>query len=1053
MNTLIRAATDHARVVLSLLAMILIGGVSAYNGIPKEAAPDVPIPILYVAMNHTGISPGDAERLLVRPMEQELRGIEGVKEMRSTAYEGGANVLLEFEAGFDPDQALSDVRERVDLAKGELPEDADDPVVKEVNISLFPIIVVALSGEVPERALLGLARKLERELEGIDSVLEVDIAGERDERVEILIDPARLESYGLNALDLVSFVSRSNRVVAAGALDTGRGRFAIKVPGLLADVNEVLDLPVKVRDDAVVRLRDVAEGRRAFADPEGFARVDGRPAIALQVSKRIGTNIIETVDKVRAVVARESAAWPPNVRVAFMQDQSVEIKNMLTDLQNNVISSIVLVLVVVVGALGVRTGGLVGLAIPGSFLMGFLVLAALGLTINMVVLFSLILAAGMLVDGAIVVTELADRKMIEGVPRREAYIHAGQRMAWPVISSTLTTLAAFLPLLFWTGTVGQFMKYLPITLLATLSASLLMALVFVPCLGAIMGAPGTADASSMRAITAGETGDLSNVPGYTGVYVRLLRLALAHPGKVVLGAVASLIAVQVAYGAFGRGVEFFPDVEPEQAIVQVHARGNLSVHEKDDLLRQVESRILGIQGIDTVYARSGLITGSGQDLAEDVIGLIQLELADWRARPKGSAILAEVRARTADLPGLVIEVRKPEAGPPVGKPVQVQLSARDPALLEAATPKVRALFDATPGLADVEDSRAVPGIQWEFVVDRAQAAKYGADVTAIGDVVKLVTKGLKFADYRPDDSTDEVDIVARFPQEYRNLEQLRRLRVPAEAGPVPMGNFVEIAARPKVGQLRRVDGQRVETVKADVAPGVLPDDKVQAIRAGMRTLDLPAGIDWTFKGEDEEQKKSQDFLGKAFTVALFMIALILVTQFNSFYSSFLILSAVIMSTLGVMLGLLIVGQPFGIIMSGIGVISLAGIVVNNNIVLIDTYDRLKLEGDDIQAILRTGAQRLRPVMLTTVTTILGLIPMVFGVSIDFVTREITVGGPSTQWWTQLAVAVAFGLAFATILTLFVTPAALMLRINARRFWRERALRRAAPLAEEGGPAE
>ncbi len=1045
MSAIIAAILGRARTVIVALALIVAAGAVAFVTIPKEAAPDINIPIIYVSITHGGISPPDAERLLIRPMEQELRTIEGVKEMRATAYEGGAWVLLEFEAGFDADKALDDVRERVDTAKSDLPADSDEPTVNEVNIGLFPVVTVVMSGPVPERTLLTLARRLERELEGIGQVLEVDVAGARDELVEIVVDPVLVDSYGLSANDLGAFVARSNQLVAAGAMDTGQGRFAVKVPGLIEGVEDILNLPVKVRGDAVVRVRDIAEVRRGFEDPQGFARVDGHPALALEVKKRIGANIIETIDRVRAVVAAHQRGWPPTVEVEFLQDQSAEIKTMLTDLQNNMISAILLVLAVVVAALGVRSGLLVGFAIPGSFLMGILVLGALGLTINMVVLFSLILAVGMLVDGAIVVTEYADRKMLEGVHRKDAYRLASVRMAWPVIASTATTLAAFLPLLFWTGVVGEFMKFLPITLVATLTASLLMALVFVPTLGAWFGAPGESNAEAMKALSQSEHGDLTELAGWTGTYARSLSAALRHPGKIVAAAFVVLIAVWTAYGMYGKGVEFFPEVEPERAILKVHARGNLSVWEKNELVREVEERVIGTPGIETVYARTMAGRLAGQDVSEDTIGLLQIEFTEWDTRKPASAIIADIRADTQAIPGLVIELAEQEGGPPVGKPIQVQLSGADQQALDRAAGAVRQRLDRMSGLVDIEDSRPLPGIQWALEVDRAQAAKFGVDVTAIGDVVKLVTRGIKFTDFRPEDAVDEVDIVARFPADQRTIDELDRLRVQTPAGPVPLSLFVERVPQPKVGEINRVGGRRVVTVKADVVDGVLPDEKMQEIRQWIAGGALAPGIEVAFKGEDEEQKKSQEFLGRAFAVALFLIAIILLTQFNSFYSGGLILSAVVMSTIGVMLGLLITGQPFGIVMTGIGVIALAGIVVNNNIVLIDTYDRLKHEFPDArEALLRTGAQRLRPVMLTTVTTILGLLPMVFGVNIDFVSREVAVGAPSTQWWTQLSTAIVFGLAFATVLTLVVTPCALMLKANVGGWWRRRRARKQAP---------
>ena len=1052
MNAIIEAAVTHTRTVLTTLFCILVAGAYAYNAIPKEQDPDVNIPIIYVSMHLEGISPEDSERLLVRPMEEELRSIEGTKEMTSTAYEGGANVLLEFDAGFDSDAAMDDVREKVDLVRPDLPDDADEPTVNEVNVSLFPILVVTLSGDVPERALVRMARDLRDRLEGIGTVLEVTIGGDREEMVEIVVDQLLIESYGLNALETVRLIDRSNQLVAAGTMDTGQGRFAVKVPGLFESVDDIMDMPITASGDSVVRFRDVASIRRTFKDPEGFARVDGKPAVALEVSKRIGTNAIDTIEEVRAIVAEERQYWPDTVEVNFSQDVSNQIRMMLSDLQNNVTSAILLVMIVIVGVLGFRSGTLIGVAIPTSFMTGILFLYAMGLTTNIVVLFSLILAVGMLVDGAIVVIEYADRRMTEGLPKRQAYAEAAKRMAWPIISSTCTTLAAFAPLLFWPGVVGEFMKYLPITLIAVLSASLLTALIFVPTLGAVFGKPLP---KTGRTNLVGDEGPIDGkaIGGLTGRYVRTLSFALRHPGKVLACAFAALILMPVAYGTFGKGVEFFPEVEPDQGIVLIHARGNMSIYEQDTLVRQVEREVLKYADqFKSVYTRTGP-AGAGSDVAEDVIGQISMEFKEWDERRPAAEIYEDIRNDTAHLAGIYVEARSPEEGPPTGKPIQVQLGSRFPDLLPDAVEKVRAYVETLDGVIDIEDSRPIPGIEWKIDVDRSQALKFGIDTAAIGETIRLVTRGFEIGEYRPDDTDEELDMMIRYPEERRSLSMLDQLRVVSDGTAVPVSNFVTRTAQQKTGTITRVDGKRVMSVQANVLDGVLPDTLVQDIRAWIRTeAGLDPRIEVTFKGEDEEQQAAQSFLLKAFAVALFMMAIILVTQFNSFYSALLILSAVVMSTIGVLLGLMITGQPFGIIMTGVGVIALAGIVVNNNIVLIDTFDRLKkTAANHREAILRTGAQRLRPVLLTTVTTVLGLMPMVLQVNIDFVNREIAYGAPSTQWWVGLATAVVFGLTFATILTLVITPCSLMLRSNVLDWLTRRRDRRQSAAAPQ--PAE
>jgi len=1056
MNRLVESIIANSRVVLAGLALLLAAGWVTYKNLPKELWPDIQLPFIYVMMSLEGVSPDDAERLLARPMEQQLRTIEGLKEFRSLTYLGGGSVVLEFQAGYDIDKALDDVREQVDLAKPDLPEDADEPFVQEVAFSRFPVLVVTLSGDVPERSLLRLAERLQDRIESIPAVLEAPISGKREELVELVIDPLRLEAYGLALDEVGGIVARSNRLVAAGTMDTGQGRFAIKVPGLFESAADILDMPLKVSGDAVIRVKDVATLRRTFKDPESLARIDGLPAIGIEVSKRAGENIIETINDVRALVAEESKSWPAQVKVTFSQDSSKEIRSMLGELENSLITAVLLVLIIVVASLGLRGGLIVGIAVPGSFLIGILMLAGFGITINLVVLFSLIMATGMLVDGAIILVEYADRCMLNGMDRRAAYAEATKRMAWPISSSILTIIAAFGPMAFWPGTTGEFMKYLPITLTATLFASLLMAMVFIPCIGAIIGKPNGEDMNLVEAERLSAEQQLARARGLDWFYLKALRGALRHPALVIVAGIGILFGTVWAFMTWNAGVEFFPDVEPERAQVQIHARGNMSVSERHDLVKSVEAQILAVNArgseIRSIYSVTKADVGGrsgGQELAEDVIGMVTLEFGDWDKRRKVDAILGEIREKTAPIPGIQIEVTEEEGGPSGGKPIQIQLTSLDFTALEQAAGLVRQKLETMPNLIDVQDSRPVPGIEWELSVDRAEAAKYGLDVTAVGNVIQLVTRGLKFGDYRPDDADDEIDIVARFPKDIRNLSELDQLRIPTSGGSVPLSNFVERQAQPKLALVRRVDGQRVIDVEANVKPDVLPYAELETVKAWLPESGIPDSVNIKFRGEDEDQAESANFLSLAAAATMFLITLILLLQFNSFFSVFLVLSAVVMSSIGVMFGQLIMQEPFGIVMTGIGVIALAGIIVNNNIVLIDTYDHLKKTMKTRRdALLVTGVQRLRPVILTKLTTVLGLLPLVFHMTIDFTARDITFGAPSTQWWSPLATAITFGVLFASPLTLLFTPCALELQ---GRFYDWRARRRARRLG--GGASE
>ena len=1015
MRTLIFAAIDRSRTTLLTLLFLLLGGMAAFQTIPKEANPDITIPMIYVSMTLDGISPEDAERLLVRPMEQELRALEGVKEMRATASEGHASVMLEFDAGFDPDKALQDVREKVDTARRELPDEADEPTVNEINVSLFPVMSVGLSGPLSERELVTIARRLQDAIEAIPDVLEVEIAGDREDLLEVVVDPQVLESYGIEFDRLATLVARNNQLVAAGSLDTGHGRMALKVPGVIETVEDVMAMPVKVDGDTVVTFGDVAMLQRTFKDPRGFARINGEPALVLEISKRTGANIIETVGQVRALIEGAKPQLPDSLDIRYIMDQSDEVRDILSDLLNNVLTAIVLVIIVIIAAMGLRSALLVGLTIPGAFLTGILVIWGMGLTLNIVVLFSLILVAGMLVDGAIVVSELADRNLSDGQTVKAAWAEAASRMAWPIIASTATTLAVFIPLLFWPGVVGEFMKFLPMTVIICLAASLAMALVFLPVLGGVSG--------GRRARASGD--DNAMARGYR----RLLSGLLSRPGMTLLGVLGLVVVIYLAYARFNHGVEFFPSVEPDSAQVQVRARGDLSVWERDAIVRDVEQRLRGMPEVKALYARS-MVSASNQ-MAPDVIGVLQFQFTDWFTRRPASAILEDFRARTADIPGVKLEFRKQEGGPAEGKPVEIQVSSTDSSKLDGYVQTLEAHMRALGGFVDIEDDRSLPGIEWRLQVDREAAARFGTDVVGVGSAVRMVTNGLVLATYRPEDVRDEVDIAVRVPNNWRELDHLQRQTISTSRGQVALSQLVELRPGDKTGSIVRVDGQRTLTIKANLAEGRRVDELLRALQADMP--EPPEGVSVAFAGENEDQQQASNFLTTAFLVAIGLMLLILVTQFNSLYQTFLILSAIVLSTAGVLLGLLLNGQSFGIVMVGMGIIALAGIVVNNNIILIDTYNEMRREGKEAyEAALETGCLRLRPVLLTAITTVLGLMPMVLGVNVDLLTPSLGLGAPSTQWWTQLSSAIAGGLTFATVLTLLLTPALLVLGERAGR---------------------
>ena len=1038
-------AVKNARLTITALLFFLVSGTLAYINIPKEAEPDVQIPVIYVSLHLQGISPEDAERLLVRPVETQIKNIKGIDKFTSNAYQGGGNVIIEFQPDADLATALDDVRSKVDNAKREFPDGTDEPSVNEVNISEFPILVVTLSGNAPERVLTRAAKELRDNIEEVSGVLEANLQGSRDEMVEVIIDPVKLSSYNLQLDSLIGGVTANNQLVAAGTLEGEEGKYAVKVPALIETVEDIANLPVAASGNAVVRARDLATIRSTFEDANSVARLNGKPAIAIEVSKRSGANLIETIDGVKAAAAEFKSQLPAGVEVSFSQDKSTEIRNLLEDLQNSVLTAVILVFIVILYFLGIRSSILIGLAIPTSFLIGILALSVAGFTVNIVVLFSLILAVGMLVDDAIIVTEYAERRMTEGMASGPAFAEAARRMFGPVVVATATRIAAFSPLLFWPGIMGEFMGYLPLTLIATLSASILYALFFAPTLGSIFGKAHVEERKP------------------DGLYMAVVKKAVRFP-VVTLGFVAALmVVIVVAFGKYNSGVELFPNVEPDYGLVYVHARGNLSLDEQDQAVRLVEQRMLNWPGIETVYTRVGASTGGngfGGTVDEDVIGTIQYEFVDWRERKSASEILTDLRGALRGMPGIEAEVSVPEAGPPQGKPIQVELSADNPDGLDAAATKVADYLRTIPEVIDLSDGLPPPSIDWELKVDRTEAAKYGIGPGSVGTVVQLVTTGLKLSDYRPAGADDAVDIRLRLPEDRRTLSMLDELRIETSQGAVPLSNFVSREPAKSLGTLKRIDGTRTITVSANLVEGAQDAEFQAKVAEALPGLGLPDNIHWKLGGSNEESQEASAFLGKAFGVAIFLIFALLLAQFNRFTYVWLVLTAVVMSTVGVLLGLLVMQMPFVIVMTAVGTIALAGVVVNNNIVLIDTYVHLRSEGwDKLEAVLETCRERVRPVMLTAVTAILGVLPIAFGINLAIISHEVTIGAPSTQWWTALSSAIVFGLAFSTMLTLVVTPAALMVftRDNAwiadERSLLAKLFRRKKKAAEGGGNTE
>lgn len=1033
-SAMIHAAIRRRKVVLGVAAVLSIFGLVTYLNLPRESNPDIPVPFVSIQVPYPGVSPEDAERLLVRPLETELQSLEGLKEMNGVAVQNAALVYLEFDPSFDVDKVLQDVRAKVDMARGRFPPDAEEPIISENNVNDDPFIGIQMYGAAPERTMYQTARELQDRLETLEGVLRTDLGGGREEVLEVTIDPARMQAANVSASELAQVIGRNNQLIPAGNLRTKDTEFAVKIPGVVEEPADILALPIKRNGDRLITVGDIGEVRRTFKDPGRITRFNGQPTFSIDVVKRSGANILDSVKQVRAAVADEQKRWPSTIQVEYTFDESEFIERSLTILESGLIIATILVMTIIVGSLGVRQGIMVGLSIPVCFMIGFLLLQAFGLTLNQMVMFGLVLAVGILVDGGIVVVEYADRKMAEGMDREEAFAAAGTRMFWPVVNGTLTTLCAFVPFLFWNSIPGKFMSFLPITLMMVLGASIFVALIFTPALGSLMGRKQGVDLHHLEEIRKSEHGDPRQMDGFMGWYARVLWWSGHHPFRVTGAALVILIIIGVLFFGQKHRTEFFLDQDPEFAAVYVKARGNLTPESANILVSQVEQRLVGIKGINSIYVSAGKMGSGGfGGPPADSVGRINVDFVDFEERKelgvRGKDIADEIRKRVADMPGVLTEVRLPQGGPPQGKDVQVEMRGSDPVALNRAADMIKAKLAADPQLIEQEDNRASPGIELNLTIDRAAAGRYGVDVLSVGQAIQFVTTGVLAGRFRPDDADDELDIRVRFTRENRNLAAFEQLKITTPFGPVPASYFIKEKPSQQVTSIQRRDGQRLVLLQANTIDGVAANQKIAELRPWLEKAPIESSVRWKFSGSDEEGAEAAQFFIFAMLATLCMMAVILLWQFNSFYGIVVTLSAVILSVFGVFLGVVVnVAHTFdyiSVIMMGTGIIALAGVVVGHNIVLVDTFYQLRRQGyEPDEAAMRSAVQRFRPVMLTTIVTVVGLLPLMFELHPNFRGFHFEYKAPGSEWWVQLSGAVVWGLSFSTLLTLFLTPAAL-----------------------------
>ncbi len=1053
-----------------LAMIILIFGAYCYNHIPREDEPDITIPYVFVSTPYKGVSSSDIETAITIPIEKKLKGLDRVKSIKSVSAEGRSNINIEFIPNTDIDDVLQKVKDKVDEAKRELPTDLeDDPAVFEVNLSELPIIVYSISGPAGMVQLKKIADDLEEDIESIPGVLEVDVTGGQEREIIIEVDPDKLAYYRIPITAFQKVVANENTNTSGGAITLGDGRYQLRVPGEFKTPDEIYGLVVGSFNGKPVYLKDMAKVIDGFKDEESRSRLDGHDAVNIAVKKRAGENIIKIVDAVDQLIEKSRPSWPQGTQIIKLMNKAKGIRLMLADLENNILSGLVLVILVLL-IMGLRNATLVGLAIPFSMLLSFIVIYALGITLNVVVLFSLVLALGMLVDNAIVIVENIYRYMSQGVPRVEAAMRATSEVAYPVIASTVTTLAAFFPMMFWPGIMGEFMKYLPITLIITLSSSLFVAMVINPALAAFFmkiknNALNPNTPLSIEEIQAAGEKPIAIQGPILKTYRRILEYALSHRVSVILCSFLILyIMIQVWKLVIGleKPVEFFPSLDPKSAYVNVDPPEGADLDYMDRIIKEIEmavthacteNEIIGgacdadryeeayrlrehvkrngekfmgpsdINNIEHIYATAKKKAGSSlfSEYSDNRLGI---QFLDFEDRKTPSAADVElIRTRVKDIAGARITVAEEQGGPPTGAPINIEISGEDIRILGEIAKQVREIVSKIPHVVDVKDDYmdALPSVQID--IDRQKAALFGLSTNTIGFALKTAYNGLNVSTYR--EGNDDYDITVKFTESDRRVtDVLRKLMIPTPVGQlVPLTTLATIKFAGSIGDINRINHERVVTVKAEVDETKIPGSvaKMQA-EALLKDFVLPPGYGLQFTGQHEHEKESKEFLSKAFIIAIFLIFLVLVTQFNSISQPMIIMTSVILSLGGVYLGLTVMRFPFGIIMCGVGVISLAGVVVNNAIVLIDYTNKLRARGMPLkEAIISAGATRLRPVLLTAVTTILGLIPMVTGISIDFRHMTIALVSETSQYWKSLSTVVIFGLMLATILTLVVVP--------------------------------
>ncbi|MFC1751910.1 efflux RND transporter permease subunit [Thermoproteota archaeon] len=1025
------AIKNHLTVFVFVILIVFIG-INAYLSMPREAAPDIEIPYIFVTTFYLGVSPTDMETLITNPIEKKLKGLNGVKEIQSISRDSVSSIFIEFYTDIDIDDALRKVKDKIDTVKAELPEDAEDPEVIEFNLSDFPMMVINVSGEYDLAKLKITAEKLQDKIETVSGVLEVTLSGGLEREIQILVDRYKLGKYSLSLNKISDAIKAENINIPGGTIDLGQSKYLVRVPGEFKSVEEINNVVIDAPDGHPIYLKDVALVRDYFKEKTTHARVNNIESVALSVQKRSGENVIRIANEIKALLEKEAPKLPKTTSISFHADQSEMIQEIVDELENSIMLGLILVVLVLFLFMGIRNSIFVATAIPLSMLIAFIILQTAGITLNMVVLFSLILALGMLVDNAIVIVENIYRFIEEGQPRIQAAMKATSEVAWPVIASTATTVAAFLPIAFMPGIPGKFMRYMPIGVISTISASLFVALIVNPVI-----------CSRFMKVT--EKNHKKEHEGlfnkFKNFYGSILETALHYRRTTILLTLLTFVLTLALFALTNWQFEFFPKTTPDEVYINITGPEDATLENTNHIVTLIENMVLNHPNIETVITTVGSAGGSHPLIGTSESpnsGQIIIEFPDEKLRTESPfKTIEDLRKKVKLIPGAKIELTTQEMGPPTGAQIGIKLVGDDYTILNQLAGKITSVLESVKGVVDISDDYVKGRPEIMIKINRDKAAMSEVSTSMIAGTVRTAIQGTKVSVFR--EGNEEYDITLRFPEKNRkSIQDVEELIIPGPEGKkIPLLELAEIKTCGGTGSIHHTNFDRVITIEASTMKGYLPDERLRTISKQLSELSLPEGYYLQYVGESEMKNESASYLKKAFFLALLLITLILITQFNSIRLAFIIMISVVLSLIGIFFGLILFHRPFGIIMTGIGTISLAGVIVNNAIVLIDYIQKLRKQGMGIhEAVVTAGKVRLRPVLLTAITTILGLVPMTFGISYNFklvfnnlfspkivtsLFSALEFGGQSNEFWSSMGSAVTIGLAVGTVLTLIVVP--------------------------------